>query len=786
MKKRNTMAATAILAQGLCCLLAVGSTTVVRDGQVVGTIVLGKTASPSEQWAASELTNHFAQMSGAAIGIVVASDELPENAIILGNGEAARFLGVETDPEALGTDGYVLKTVGNRLVVAGGRTRGTLYGVYDVLDRMGCRWWYPGESTVPTLKTIVLPVIDIMEAPVLDYRELLYGDIMADTDEARLWRARNRINGGMFKKQEERYGGQLYQKRFTHSYWDLLEDRKGLFKEHPEYFSLVKSGKRAMRQPCFSSEEMVRLMAEGTIKAYEEHPEWLHHTIGQEDNYDHCLCEDCKVLFEKHGGSGAQIDFALRVAEIVRRKHPDIPLNVPAFTWTRTPPRSDIRPDGKMSVSLANIECSFARPLEDGIPHWNAEFVKDLKAWAKLTRRINIWTYSTSFRHYLIPFPNYYTTGPNLRFYVANGVKGVLAQGPHTTPHGSLSPLDIWLWSRLMWNPWQNERSLVKEFADGYFGPAGRHILDYLNDLHASVLETGSNLFIRMMKGVRPSEPFLTPELIGKAEQHFALAAEAVKDDPVLLRRVRIAYLPVQYTVLKRFRQLWPVVLGTRPDADPADYARQFSETVSTAGIRDVADHATSEQFIKWAAHYGEIMAKDPRGDLPDELKDADMDKVRLFQAAQWDSHMRYLRENPEATDGWTFRVYLPAWVHQHFIRAPFDYTVGKTYDVYARVRARVVKKLNPDDVVFNVGIFIKDGKDKPCCADITAGQVDGTFQTYHVGEFAGEEHTELIRVHNDGIIWIALDSGTYRKVKDVELDCVWLVERDIPRKTGQ
>lgn len=771
---------TILMAHGLCCALVYGGGTMVHNGEPVGKIVLQANASPSEKWAATELVDHFKQMSGAEVEIVTAPEVLPENAILLGNGKAAKSLGVKTDSEVLGVDGHVFKTVGNRLVIAGSAKCGTLYGVYGLLDRLGCRWWYPGESTVPTMKTIELPELNLTDIPALDYRDLLYGETSSSSDKAKLWRARNRMNGGMFKTQEEKYGGQLKHKRFTHSYWDLIGHKNvaGLLKEHPEYFALTKYGRRSKTQPCFSSEEMVKRMAEGTIKAYEANPEWLHHTIGQEDNYDYCRCDGCKALFEEHGGSGMQLHFALRVAKIVREKYPDIPLNVPAYTWTRTPPKSDITPADNMAISLGAIECSFARPIEEGVPHWNAEVAADLQGWSKLASRVNIWTYSTSFKHYLIPFPNYYTTGPNVRFFVRNKVKGMIAQGSHTTVHGSLAPLDIWLWGKLMWNPEQDERALVKEFVDGYYGPASKHILGYLNDLHASMIDSGSELYIRMNKATGPSYPLFTAELVEKTEQHFLKAAEAVKDDPVLLKRIQIAHLPMQYVVLKRFRQLWPTVAKANPGLTPAEYCKLFSTLVPAIGMRNIADHMTSEHFCKWAVDYGKMMTKDPKADLPEELKEADLSKVIFLQAAQWDAHQRFLKTNENATDGWVLDVFSHGWAHQHQMRSPFSYKEGKVYDIYARARATADETLKPEDVVLNIGLAITGDNSKRQRVNITAADADGTFKTFHVGRFTGFEHDVESLTHNDGTLWTARNSKTGKQVSDAELDCVWLVEK--------
>ncbi len=58
------------------------------------------------------------------------------------------------------------------------------------------------------------------------------------------------------------------------------------------------------------------------------------------------------------------------------------------------------------------------------------------------------------------------------------------------------------------------------------------------------------------------------PELVRQSEQPFAGALELVQDDPVLLRRVKIAHLRMQYLVIKRALKLWPAVQQAIPDAN--------------------------------------------------------------------------------------------------------------------------------------------------------------------------------------------------------------------------
>ena len=144
----------------------------VSNGASDYVIVVAKGASESEKFAAAELANHFQQMSGAVLKIETESDKVPEKAIIIGDGPAAQAAGVKIDAEKLSTDGYTMKVSGTKLVIAGGRQRGTLYGVYDLLAELGCRWWAPGASTIPQMKTIAVATLDKTKIPAATKKRL--------------------------------------------------------------------------------------------------------------------------------------------------------------------------------------------------------------------------------------------------------------------------------------------------------------------------------------------------------------------------------------------------------------------------------------------------------------------------------------------------------------------------------------------------------------------------------------------------------------------------------------
>ena len=124
----------------------------VRDGASDYAVVVPGEASPSEKWAARDPAEHLKEMSGAALPIREDGEALPDKAVLIGDGRSVQALRVKVDHVKLGTDGFAVRSVCTRLTIAGGRKRGTMYGGYELLGRLGCRWWAPGASNSSNCK----------------------------------------------------------------------------------------------------------------------------------------------------------------------------------------------------------------------------------------------------------------------------------------------------------------------------------------------------------------------------------------------------------------------------------------------------------------------------------------------------------------------------------------------------------------------------------------------------------------------------------------------------------
>ena len=112
---------------------------------------------------------------------------------------------MNVDFKSLGPEGYVIRTVGERLVIAGGQLRGNMYGVYGFLeDHLGCRWFAPGVSRIPKSPRLAVGPIDDRQVPALEYRE----PYVARLFRRRLVRAEpheleHRPAGGEARRQDE-------------------------------------------------------------------------------------------------------------------------------------------------------------------------------------------------------------------------------------------------------------------------------------------------------------------------------------------------------------------------------------------------------------------------------------------------------------------------------------------------------------------------------------------------------------------------------------------------------
>jgi len=576
-----------------------------ENGQSEFRIVVSQSASPLERHAAEELQMFLEQICGARLPVMTDEQPLGPHEILLGDNAHLRALGLDVDFADLGNEGFVIRTAPPHLIIAGGQQRGTLYGVYAFLEEyLGCRWFTSTISRIPRIPRLELTAISDRQVPALEYREVFFFDAL-DAD----WTARNRLNSSMGRLTEN-HGGKVTYYPFVHSFFTLIPPDK-YFEPHPEWFSLVDGqrtlvGRYKRTQLCLTNEEMIQ-QAIKTVKEWiAEHPEANIISVSQNDGPGGwCECEQCAALEAREGGahSAPIIYFVNRIAEVIGKEHPEIAIDTLAYSYSRQAPKT-LKPLPNVIIRLTSGGCG-SHPIGDENCDQNASLRNDIRDWFRLTQRMYVWDYTVNFHQYLLPFPNLHTLGPNIRFLIDHGVRGIFEQGSGDVPHSDMAPLKAYLLAKLLWNPDIDRARVTSEFLEAYYGPAGEPIGKYLEILEQEV-KTGTPRWFHMSPFERSTTPiYLTPEVLSKATRLFDEAERLVADDSGRLQRVQVARLSLDYAKLHIASRLNALLRPEEKEIPTGDYFRhamdKFFTTAERTGVGHMREasrsHSTMEEF---------------------------------------------------------------------------------------------------------------------------------------------------------------------------------------------
>jgi len=507
-----------------------GPLVIVAEGKTSYRIIVSTKPAEIDLRAAQELQSYLRKVSDVLVPIESDASPPRDEEILVGRSGRYARARIDIPWEKLGEDGYVLKTAGRRLVIAGGRAKGSLYGVYAFLeDVLGCRKYTASAMTVPKKSTVAVDPLDKTEGPAFEFREVSMPDAFDDAF-AEWHKLDNRAS------RARRWG------LWVHTF-DVFVPPGKYFETHPEYFTEWNGRRLPHGQLCLSNPEVLRIVIEELGRRVREKPEARFWSVSQNDTFLPCQCASCRSLEEKYGGpSGAILWFVNQVA----RAFPDKVISTLAYQYSRQAPRN-IKPEPNVNIMLCTIELNRSRPI--AADPGSADFVRDLRDWTRLTKNILLWDYVVQFRHYAGPFPNLRVLRPNLGLFAESGIPMMFQQGSGGSP-SEFHELRTYLISKLLWNPEADTEALTADFVNGYYGPAGPEIFRYIRTLHDALDRSGGSLGIygSPWDGVRT---YLTPELLDVYDGIFDRAEAAVAGDPELRLRVRTARLPVAYARLE-------------------------------------------------------------------------------------------------------------------------------------------------------------------------------------------------------------------------------------------
>lgn len=736
------------------------------QGKAVAVITLGKEATAQERFAAKELAGFLQQATGSVFEIVEPSAAGGRPVIAVGPA-AARAVDprIDVDRRTLGEEGILLKSVGDSLILSGGEgaARGTIYAVETFLeDHVGYRWWGPGQMLVPHQPDLKVGELEVRYIPPVEYREI-HAIGMFDPDTA----VRNKLNGASSPIPPEKGGHTIYAgPYFVHTLNLLVPPEE--FQKHPEWYSLV-NGKRIgppePTQLCLTNPQVLDYVKQKVRRIAAGVPTDEHAiiSVSQDDNQVYCQCDSCRAVDEAEGShAGTMLRFVNAIADDIAGDYPNIAIDTLAYQYTRHAPKIT-KPRPNVIVRLCSIECSFAQPYTDPA---NADFAKDVRDWSKICNRLYIWDYITNFRYYVQPHPNLYALGPNVRFFVDNGVKGLFEQGNRHSHGGDFEILKQWVLAKLLWNPSLDGKKLIDQFVREYYREAGPQVLAYIDLLHKAAGETHVGVSDTNLAS------YLTPQVMSDGYALLQQAKAQVSDRPLLVHRVE----GVEASILHAIVTSWPVrrqqaeMSGTKwPFTQPySHYVDELARIFADQKITALSEGEPKLDLPVWIEKLRRVQS-DKEAAVPAELRNLPRSDWFDLQDGEFELHSNEQQvrrvEDPKASDGWAARM---SGDHLNWsIQATLNPLAGASqWTIYAAVR---IEHTGQDGIAFICGVWDlkKSYMAGPTAVPVAQVRDDG-YHLYRIG---------TVELSATRFAWIAPANNP--SVRQIDVDRIIFIKGD-------
>lgn len=544
--------------------------TLVENGIGKAAIAVRAEAPPVVSFAAEQLQGYLKKISGTELPVVEVEDTsrktlaafAADRAVILvGESKYTREMGIST--ATLKPDGFKLVCRDNVLVIVGKDdadlaapptwgaigSMGTLYGVYRFLERLGVRFYYPGEvgEVIPEKKTITLSSFRVEDAPYFPMRRLEPPISGGDAD---LWI--RKIGGG----------ATVYPPATCHSFnaWT-----KKYFETHPEYFALRADGSRNRHYVCFYGPGVREQMIKDAKEFFRTHDarKYPYFTVMENDGAPGpCQCPECrKMLTPERGWYGLMSDYvaqaAVEVAEAIKDEFPNRGIIIGAYNEYTLPPVNIKRLPSNVAVQI------FKHRQQMWSEEARERIYSVIEGWLALRpKEVGFWEYY-----------NFDCWGSNWRGvpgvtteFIAEDIKrlkqlserlGVPFSGEMVFCNGRLKDhhqdrlwwlgLDYYLTAKFLWNPDLDREAMLKEFYEKFFGPAAEPMKSlysraeeiWVNGDHGGknfyASEDLSTLKLALTEGFAGADPWkclLTADALNELEGYLKEAEALATDSP--------------------------------------------------------------------------------------------------------------------------------------------------------------------------------------------------------------------------------------------------------------
>ena len=593
---------------------------------MIGALAMGQSATPSgtsvslakggkallpifsaAQEPATELQSYLKRITGADFEIrgLEGAAKNPGSAGIY-VGLASEFPGLKLDKVgSLGDEGFILRSDGKSVYLIADKPLGVQRAVTTALQKMGCRWFFPGQTweVIPSTPELSVAFDEVQKPSFTTQRTVFigFGTYPRQGKEMDEWNRHNRM-GGPIKV------------NIGHTWYGLDPDAD--IKTHPEWFALVhpkpttqgnvtgpaqdaaemamagqSAGQRKNSKPCYSNPEVLKKATEYALAAAKRDGGHGMVSFSPPDGLGFCECNLCMSVLQ-----GGVVDLALtkeystmfgtrpdgilvnvvsetlfafinKVAEAVSKEYPDYIIGSYAYSGYSHPASFKLHPNVYVQTTTRFRRTPLT--LEDQLSQWGSKAKKvDIRGYWSVYQ----WDWDgpdvglDKRNDPMVPDQ----MQKELQNYLKWNVTGLNSEACYAWgPRG----LAFYMGSQLLWDVNTDVKAAVKDFYDQAFGPAaGAMERYYVRWYGPGAAITGP--------GSEPQK--LDPNTLKAAFKDLDEAAALVKDKPAYLARVNDLRMYAHYLLL---RQHVRALAGTK-DQDKAIAAIK-AETVFGARLTD-------------------------------------------------------------------------------------------------------------------------------------------------------------------------------------------------------
>ncbi|NOY82751.1 MAG: DUF4838 domain-containing protein [Kiritimatiellaeota bacterium] len=508
-------------------------------------VIIAKSADLNPQPAAV-LNRWLARITGASLPVrsTPAATDRDTPVVWLGGNGAWKRLNTAPAALKLGPEGYVIRTVGRDLVIAGATELGTLFGVAAFLERkLDCRWFWEGETgrVFPKRPTLRVGRIDETSRPAFRVRWV------GRNPE---WCAFSRLNVGLRRPDDFRI------KWFVHT-WLRLVPPSEYWKSHPEYYARSDGSRRdptvrhAQVNLCTTNPNTARIAADTIDRIIRAEPGTCMISVDPMDTQEFCRCPDCRRLYDadapyERRASRLVFDFTRRVAELVGKKHPSLFIKTIAYhTYLAPPSESDFRLPDNVVVQYCRFMCH-NHSLQDPACPENRYFNRFLADWTRTARHVMLYEYYYKASWCELPWPIVHTLRRDIPYLHRLGIMGLATQW---CDNPAANGLDFYVAAKLLWDPTTDVDALLDDFYEKAYGRAAAPMKRFHERLESHAVRSG--LHLANQRPYQPMLAFLTPDFLADQDADLRQAEAAVRT-PRAATRVRLMRTNWRYCQLLR------------------------------------------------------------------------------------------------------------------------------------------------------------------------------------------------------------------------------------------